>query len=86
MKNVFHLNTKIPYNLRSRSERYCRNPKTVKYGTETIAYLAPKIWSFVPDAIKISKSLEAFKSKVRQREPDCPCRLCNTYLQHVSFI
>ena len=34
MKNVFHLNTNIPYNLRSRSE-LSRNPKTVKYGTET---------------------------------------------------
>ena len=42
MKNVFHLNTNIPYNLRSRSELCCRNPKTVKYGTETISYLAPK--------------------------------------------
>ena len=28
MKNVFHLNTNIPYNLRSRGELYSRNPKT----------------------------------------------------------
>ena len=40
MKNVFHLNTNFPYNLRLCSERYCRNPKTIKYGTETISYLA----------------------------------------------
>ena len=37
MKGVFHFNTNIPYNLRSRSELYSRNPKTVKYGTETIS-------------------------------------------------
>ena len=37
MKNVFHFNTNIPYNLRSRSELYSRNPKAVKYGTETIS-------------------------------------------------
>ena len=86
MKNVFHFNTNIPYNLRSRSELYSRNPKTVKYGTETISYLAPKIWSLVPNAIKSSKSLDVFKSKIRQWEPDCPCRLCKNYLQHVSFI
>ena len=36
MKNVFHLNTKIPCNLRSRSELCCRNPKTVNYVTDCI--------------------------------------------------
>ena len=61
MKNVFHLNTNISYNLRSRSELYSRNLKRVKYGTETISYLAPKIWSLVPNAIKSSKSLDVFK-------------------------
>ena len=32
----------ILYNLRSRRKLYCRNPKTVKHGTETISYLAPR--------------------------------------------
>ena len=75
MKNIFNLNTNIPYNLSSRSGPYCRNPKTVKYGTETISYLAPKIWFLIPEAIKSSKSLDAFKSKIKQWEPDCICRL-----------
>ena len=44
MKNVFQLNANIPYNLMSRSELYSRNPKTVKYGTETTSYFAPEIW------------------------------------------
>ena len=86
MKNAFHLNTNIPYNLRSRSELYCRNPKTVKYRIEALSYLAPIIWSLVPCDIKSSKSLDVFKSKIRQWEPDCPCRLCKNYLQHVGFI
>ena len=60
MKNVFHLNTNIPYNIRSRSELYCRNPKTVKYGTKTISHLTPEILSLVPEAIKSSNSLDAF--------------------------
>ena len=55
-------------------------------GTETISYLAPKIWSLIPKAIKSSKSLDAFKSKIRQCEPDCPCRLYKTYLRRVGFI
>ena len=86
MKNVFHLNTNIPYNLRPLSELYCRNPKTVKYETETISYLATKTWSLVPNVIKSSKLLDVIKFKIRQWEPNCPCRLCKNYLQHVSFI
>ena len=65
---------------------FCRNPKTVKYGTETISYLAHKIWYLVPNVIEGSSSLDAFKSKIRQWAPDYPCRLCKTYLQHVGFI
>ena len=38
MKNIFQVKTNNPYSLRSRNELYCRNPKTVKYGTETIFY------------------------------------------------
>ena len=86
MKNVFHFNTNIPYNLRSRSELYSRNPKTVKYGTETISYLAPKIWPLVPNAIKSSKSLDVFKSKIRQWEPDCPCCLCKRITCNMSVL
>ena len=86
IKNVFHLNTNIPYNLRSRSERHSRNPKTIKHGTETMSYLAPKIWSLVRNAMKISNSLDVFKSKIRQWEPDCPYRLCKNYVQHVGSI
>ena len=69
MKNVFHFNTNIPYNLRSRSELCSRNPKTVKYGTETISYLAPKVWFLVPNVKKSSKLLDVFKSKITQWEP-----------------
>ena len=60
-------------------------PKTVKYGTETISCLAPKIWPLVPNAIKSTKSLDVNKSKIRQWELDYPCRLCKNYLQHVGF-
>ena len=58
MKNVFHLNISVPYNVRSHSELSCKNPKTVKYGTATISNLAPKIWSLVSNAIKRSSSLD----------------------------
>ena len=66
MKNVFHLNASVPYILRPRNDRYFWNLKIVKDGTETISYLARKRWSLVPEAIKSSKSLDAFKSRIRQ--------------------
>ena len=66
MKNVFNLNASVPYILRPRNDRCFWNLKIVKYGTETISYLAPKRWSLVPEAIKSSKSLDAFKSRIRQ--------------------
>ena len=57
----------------------------MKYGTETLSYLALKIWSLDPDATKSSKSLDVFKFNVRQWEPDCPYQLCKNYLQHAGF-
>ena len=86
MKNIFHLNTNIQHNIRSCSELYCRNPKTVKYGTQTTLYLAPKLWPLVSNTIKRIKLLDLFISKIRQWEPDGPYCLCNIYLQHVGFV
>ena len=86
MKNISQVNTNNPYSLRSRHELYCRNPKTVKYGAETISYLGSKIWFLFPEIIKSSKTLDISKNKIRKWKPDCPCRLCKTMLQYVGFI
>ena len=58
-----------------RNELYARNPKTVRYGTETISFLSPKIWSLIPQNIKDSSSLPCFKKKkkkIRKWKPICP--------------
>ena len=31
--------------IRNKNELYGRNPKTVTYGTESVSFMAPKIWS-----------------------------------------
>ena len=36
--------------------------------------------------MKECSCLESFKSKIRKWKPDCSCRQCNTYLQHVGFL
>ena len=61
-------------------------PKIVKYGTETISFLVPKVWALVTEKLKECSCLEAFKSKIRKWKPDCPCRLCKTYLQACFFL
>ena len=38
LNEVFKVNEAIPYDLRMRNELYARNPKTVRYGTETISF------------------------------------------------
>ena len=86
LNNVFHKNISNSYDLRNHKELYSRNPKTVRYGTETVSYIAPKIWSKVPETIKMSSSLESFKTKIRKWKPECDCRLCTTYLHHVGFV
>ena len=86
LNNVFHKNISNSYDLRNHKELYSRNPKTVRYGTEPVSYVASKIWSKVPQTIKISSSLESFKTKIRQWKPECDCRLCTTYFPHVGFV
>ena len=37
--------------------------KTVRYSTETITYLGPKVWSIITDEIRESASLETFRQE-----------------------
>ena len=85
MGEVFKINRTLPYNLRTQNDFSSRVPKTVKCGTETISFLAPKVGALVPEKLKECSCLEAFKSKITKGKPDCPCRLCKTYFQHVRF-
>ena len=49
MGEVFKINRNFPYNLRTYYDFSSRVPKTVKYGTETNSFLAPKVWTLVPE-------------------------------------
>ena len=61
--------------------------KIVRYGTENITYLCPKIWSIIPDEIRESASLETFRQKIKLWKPNsCPCRICKKYIANVGFV
>ena len=66
MGDIIKLIRPPTYNLRTRHELYSRNTKTVRYSTETIFFLAPKIWALVPQNIKNYTSLSSFKINIRK--------------------
>ena len=63
------------------------NPKTVSWGTNSLSYLGPKVWSIVPENIKNLKKLPLFIKNIRTWKPsNCPCRICKPYIAGVGFI
>ena len=92
MSNIFGIhpnaNTEnISANTRSGRSFYNQsNPKTVKYGLETLRSLGPKIWNLIPIDLK-SISVPLFKEKIRKWIPsNCPCRLCKTFVPQLGFL
>ena len=53
MGEVSKTHRTLPYNLRTHNEVFNKVPKTVNYETETISFLAPKVWTLVPEKIII---------------------------------
>ena len=82
MNDVFQVKSPAPYYLRDKSELYSRSPNIVAYGTGSVSFIAPKIWSIVPQELKNFQSLYSFKKDIRKRKPNCPCRLCTFYFFH----
>ena len=85
MKSVFPLKDTLAHCSKQIFET--RNIRTVHYGLETISVLGPKIWSILPNDIKLCTNLIDFKKKIRSWKPiKCPCRLCKIYVQGVGFV
>ena len=53
-----------PYDLRNNNSFKRRRANSVWHGTESVSCLGPKIWDLVPNEIKESVSLNAFKFKI----------------------
>jgi len=88
MDDMFTLRKTVPgYGLRNQNPLQRISPKTVRYGTESLSYLAPKIWDIVPSKLKESESLSIFKRDIKKWIPnECSCRLCKLYVSQVGFI
>ena len=66
MKDVFPLNDDSGYNTRIKRTFKSRHVKTVRYGTDSLAYLAPKIWELVPNEMKNLESLATIKTAIKK--------------------
>ena len=83
MKDVFPLNASSNYDIRNRPTFFNRRVRSVFNGTESLSYLAPKIWELVPENIKTAESLSKLKFLIKQWKPEkCPCRLCRAHTFH----
>ena len=75
------------YSLRNSTTLQGRSIKTVKYGSENISSLGPKIWDILPTELKQIVSPTLCKKKIGGWAPmNCPCRLYKTYVQNNGFL
>ena len=86
MSDLFKIK-ETKYKLRNKSILFSTKAKTTSYGINSITYMGPKIWNFVPDEIKESKSLIVFKHKIKTWIPEkCPCTLCKVYVPNLGYL
>ena len=76
-----------PYDLRNNNLFIRRRVNSLWHSTELLSYLGPKIWDLIPNEIRESESLNAFKFKIKRWVPEgFPCRICKIHLGQVRFI
>ena len=54
--------------------------RSVLMGENSIRYLGSVMWNTIPNDIRNSHSLSTFKSKIKNFNIDCKCRLCKDYI------
>ena len=87
VNDIFERKTENHYNLRHQNDFIVPFVNTVYHGSESVSYLAPKVWDIVPEKFKQTKSLNSFKESIKKWKPlNCPCRLCKTYVNGVGFL
>ena len=59
MNGVFQVKSPVLYYQRDKNELYSRNAKAVTNETESVSFIAPKIWSIVPQELK-KKTISMF--------------------------
>ena len=67
----------IPYNLRKSNLLTLPKIKSSSYGIDSLLFRGSILWNTIPDYIKSSNSLSAFKLKIKNWKGElCNCRIC----------
>ena len=69
------------FNFKDQYTSHVPSVNTELKGKNSIRYFGAVIWNSIPPSIKKVTSLKAFKNRIKSWKPNCPCRLCKTYLQ-----
>ena len=86
MSELFKLK-ETKYNFRNGSVLVSSNMKITTYAINSVNHQAPKIWELVPEEIKISKSLNIFRQKIKVWAPgNCPYTLCKHYVPILGYV
>ena len=86
MKEVFKKRL-LKCNLRNCRVTPFPNPKTKKYGIDTITYKAAQVWSTLPTRYKNLQSLDLFKSEIKNWHCSaCHCNIYRIFVDGVGFI
>ena len=81
MSKIFPLRQETQYRLGNITSFYISLVKSVNWSLESIRYLVLKIWETIASHIKVSATLDLFKSTIKQWKPDsCTCRLRKIYM------
>ena len=86
-KEVFEI-LEGPYALRNEPKLKTKKKNHfLRYDIETVYFLCARVWSSLPSDLQQCKSLEIFKSKIKNLIPQkCPCKLCKTYFQRIGYL
>ena len=77
----------IHYNFRNLQQFQSERKRTLFYGSETISYRAPQLWTILKEEFKQRNAISFFEIDLRQWIcSECPCRLCKVFVPNLEFI
>ena len=86
MKEIFRERENM-YILRNNNEFEIPKIKTVIFGSDTVRYRGPQLWLSLPQDIKNAKSIQEFKSKIKNWKFDqCSCKICRPFIRNLGFL
>ena len=85
MNEVFNFQENERYSLRCGIHFASRNMHTGHFGTDAMSSFGPKLWRLIPDKIKYTLTLPAFKAKIKSWTiNNCPCS--KIFVKDLGFV